>query len=121
MLLTAGVKPLPRTRKDRAMSINCTQCRTELPEQAGFCWRCGHVGRTGITRASDSIAYETCEVVYGKSVSTGKTVFWARALGDGGSYTAAESVPLQYEALTYLGVGSRPALDGLMADLVGQG
>jgi hypothetical protein len=104
------------------MPIACTQCSTALLDAATFCWRCGHVRRTTTTAADGTVAYEACEIVYGKSRKTGKMVFSARAMGDSGTYiTAAESEPLKYDSMTYLGRGSQSALDRLLADLVAQG
>ena len=104
------------------MSVNCTQCSTVLPARAAFCWRCGYVRRTA-TGGNGSIAYEACEIVYGPGSRTGKLVFWARATGESGTYTAAESEPLKRdETGTYLaGKHSQSALDGLLGTLRAQG
>ena len=69
----------------------------------------------------DAVRYETCQIVYGRSAKTGQVVFAAEAVGDAGPYTASESEPLQWDALTYLGAESRGVLDRLLADLVAQG
>lgn len=105
----------------RLKPIECTRCSIELPEEATFCWRCGHVRRSGMTAADGTVRYETCEITYGRSAKTGKVVFVASATGDGGTYPAGESEPLKWDAMTYLGAGSPAALDRLLAQLVAQG
>jgi hypothetical protein len=104
------------------MSIHCAQCRTALPEGGAFCWRCGSVARSA-TEATGPVAYEACEIVYGTPHHKGEVVFWARATGKSGTFSAAESEPLQRdETGTYLvGKDTRAALDRLLADLAGQG
>ena len=59
--------------------------------------------------------------MYGKSSKTRKIVFWARAMNESGTYMAAESEPLKFDAMTYLGKRSQASLDGLLADLRAQG
>jgi hypothetical protein len=104
------------------MSVNCTQCSTVLPARAAFCWRCGYVRRTA-TGGNGSIAYEACEIVYGRSSRPGRLVFWAKATGESGTYAVAESEPLKRdETGTYLADNhSQSALDSLVGALVAQG
>jgi hypothetical protein len=103
------------------MPVDCTRCSTRLPDEAPFCWRCGHVRRTMTTGADGAVAYESCEIVYARAGRSGEMVFRADAVGDSGPYTAAQSEPLKYETLTYLGGDSPIVLDRLMAALTVQG
>jgi hypothetical protein len=73
------------------------------------------------TGADGTVAYETCEVVYARSGRGGEMVFRADAVGDSGPYTAAQSEPLKYETLTYLGGDSPVVLHRLIAELTAQG
>lgn len=104
------------------MSVPCAQCSIGLTAEAAFCWLCGSVRRAR-TDANKTIAYEGCEIEYGTSGNTGTVVFWAKATGQSGTYSAAESEPLKQDQTgTYLvGTGARTALDHLLADLTRQG
>jgi hypothetical protein len=73
------------------------------------------------TDADGPVAYETCEIVYARRGRGGEMVFRADAVGDSGPYTAAQSEPLKYETLTYLGGDSPVVLHRLMAELAAQG
>jgi hypothetical protein len=100
---------------------DCTYCDQALAQEAAFCWRCGHARRVGITIAGELTRYDTCAIVYGQSARTRQPVFVAEALGESGPYTAGESAPLQWRALSLLGGESRAVLDRLVAELLDQG
>ena len=72
----------------------CIGCGTELPDDANFCLKCGKPQKKGLKVANDSITeakYETCEIGWDKpSRLSLSLVFWAKAIGPNGSYSAGE-------------------------------
>ena len=70
----------------------CSNCGTELPTDAAFCWKCGKPTKPG-TRAEEPKG-ETCEIVYEEiyHVWYPEHKFWAQAIGANGRYSAGEIV-----------------------------
>jgi hypothetical protein len=75
----------------------CSNCGTELPDNANFCVKCGKPQREGAQPIA--VKYETCVIMW-KTKDTkikwiGKTEtemsFWAEAIGSKGLYNAGES------------------------------
>ena len=69
----------------------CTSCRTQLPDEANFCWKCGKPQRPHVQ--PDEPKWEMCEIRYEKLKQgwTSEFRFWAEAIGPTGSYNAGQS------------------------------
>ena len=75
----------------------CSNCGTELSDDANFCLKCGKPQKPDIQ--ADEIKWETCEIVF-EIVSSGwlgktRMRFWADAIGQEGSYNAGDSIPFE--------------------------
>ncbi len=75
----------------------CSNCGTQLPDEANFCWKCGKPQKTGVQ--VDEPKWETCEIVYADIRLAGplsRTIqFWAKAVGPLGVYNAGESTKVK--------------------------
>jgi hypothetical protein len=71
----------------------CTNCRTELPDDANFCSNCGRPQREDVGLAEPQ--WETWEIVFRqvrhRFLHTPTLQFWAKAIGPDGTYSVGES------------------------------
>jgi len=75
----------------------CSNCATQLPDEADFCWKCGKPQK----QAAEEPKWETCEVKlaadqkgrmnWWNGSSRYRWQFWAEAIGLKGRYNAGES------------------------------
>ena len=73
----------------------CSQCGTQLSDDANFCLKCGKPQKPNIQ--VNEIKWDTCEIVYdtiskGGLFSNARMKFWADAIGQEGSYNAGVSI-----------------------------
>jgi hypothetical protein len=105
----------------------CSNCGTELPNEANFCWKCGRPQKPDVE--AEPVRYETCEIVWADVDKPGflgmkpaDFYFWARAIGPDGVYEAARSEELQNHFVLYKGLPiHRGAVDSVIATLVKDG
>lgn len=80
--------------------MKCTDCGTQLVDQASFCWKCGKSQKaTHVSNSTPaSFQSETCEIDYedtagllGWLVLTNGGRFVARAIGTKGAYSAGQT------------------------------
>lgn len=116
------------------MAIYCMQCGKELPEDAGFCLKCGTpVGSAVKPTPQPEPKWEYCEIVcISRGFLRGKSYFAAQAVGSKGRYEAARSTkPFDATEATY-GVEpetyawgtekkAKAALDEIMSQLSADG
>jgi len=82
----------------------CSDCGTELPEEASFCWKCGKRQQSRDEADSQQqTQWEVCEIVYEartrpfpasvvmSRVTSPQVRLWVQAIGPNGRYTAARS------------------------------
>jgi len=70
----------------------CSQCGTELPQDASFCHKCGKLVGRGTEHAG--VEWEFCQIVYNFNYGLAKRALWfsAKAVGPNGViYSAGES------------------------------
>jgi hypothetical protein len=72
----------------------CSNCGTELPDDANFCLKCGKPQRDGVEAASET-QWEYCQIdtgfQRGAFLSQSHAWLWADAVGPNGKYCASES------------------------------
>jgi len=72
----------------------CSNCGTQLPDDANFCLKCGKPQRAGVQIAEPQ--WETCEIHWGEEWCSNwwggaKGCFWAEAVGPSGVYNAGRT------------------------------
>jgi hypothetical protein len=69
----------------------CSNCGTEIPDEANFCWKCGKPQKQGIQ--VDEQKWEICEIksAWKQGLFSNEYRFWAEATGPNGLYNAGES------------------------------
>jgi len=103
----------------------CSDCGTQLPERANFCWQCGKAQNTAAK--TSKVQEETCEIDFehvAYRVFSNRWKFWAKAIGAKGIYHAGESPVFDGEhpsGMTHPVPQVRAALDKLTEKLVRDG
>jgi hypothetical protein len=76
----------------------CSNCGTQLPDEANFCWKCGKPQKQGTQveelKQAEETKYETCEIFYmrtHKGYTRDKGLFTVEAIGPEGKYFIARS------------------------------
>lgn len=76
----------------------CSNCGTQIPDEASFCSKCGTPQIQGAQSAqTEEPKWETCEITYhDKNEFVSGAIFWfeADAIGPNGKYPAAKSKPV---------------------------
>lgn len=70
----------------------CSQCGTEIPEEASFCWKCGKQQIKGV--AAEEPKWETCEIKWTQmreGLTGSQGWFEADAIAPTGVYVAAQT------------------------------
>jgi hypothetical protein len=98
----------------------CSNCGTQLPNAASYCWHCGVPQRPGLS--PPMLERETCEIEF-KTVKVGRRtqiVFWAKAYGPKGTYFAGESTPFdgEYDGAPFQAGHKMDVAEGCLQDLI---
>lgn len=103
--------------------MHCSNCGTQLPSNANFCFVCGQAVNKNVVSSIHPV-YETCEIVQrtssmGGLFSKSKFKFVAKAIGPKGVYDAATSKV----ELPYLGYDGRfyQVLESFIGELTADG
>jgi len=68
--------------ESREYRMYCSDCGTQLPERANFCWQCGKAQNTAAK--TSKVQEETCEIDFehvAYRVFSNRWKFWAKAIG----------------------------------------
>ena len=74
----------------------CSNCRTQLPDEANFCWKCGKPQKQGVQ--VEEAKYEICEikVYHNSSLFNNYFEFYAEAIGPKGAYVVGRTPRFAY-------------------------
>jgi ribosomal protein S27AE len=105
----------------------CSNCGTQLPDEANFCWKCGKPQKQGAQveelKQAEETKYETCEIFYKRTYegyAGDKGQFTAEAIGPEGKYCVARSE--EFSVASSQGPNfNHPAHKALVNKLVTQG
>lgn len=94
----------------------CSNCGTQIANDARFCPKCGTAQKGGSPIGSSAPEqWETCEIVWreikGSFFSDPLMEYWAKAIGPDGSYYAGSSVMLDSLQPTHPDVDSHPSMN----------
>jgi len=117
------------------MTIYCSQCGKDHPDDANFCMKCGAPLGEGVQALwQPEPQWEYCEIVFEELRAGGitrreKIQFWAKAIGLQGEYSAGTGPEVYADQTGWRRITSSgqdqtnyvPALNALIAQLSGQG